>query len=338
MRAGTGWIAALTLGVALSVTVRATGEAQQPAPQPAQPPVIEGHGGPPPPGAQAPAAPQTPRPAGPGGAGAGAQQPRPGRFPAQQRGAFDPAVVERGRGIYASTCAPCHGLDARGGQLGGPNLLRSQLVLNDKNGELISPVIKNGRPGNGGPAMPPMPLPDADIVAVATYIHSLQAQIGGQGNPPPGEEVELNILVGNAKAGESYFTAKCASCHSATGDLKGIAARVSEPKALQNLWVSGGRAVARGGGAARPAGAPPRAVTQATVTLPSGEKVTGPLVRYDDFLITLTTADGALRTFRRNGDVPKVEIVDPLEGHRTLLGVLSDADMHNVTAYLVTLK
>src|SRR5688500_3140504 len=201
MRAGTGWVAALTLGVALTVTVRATGEAQQQPAQPAQPPVIEGHGGPTPPGTAAPQAPQTPRPGGPG-----AQQPqRPGRFPAQQRGAFDPAVVERGRGIYASTCAPCHGLDARGGQLGGPNLLRSQLVLNDKNGELISPVVKNGRPGNGGPAMPPMALPDADIVAAATFIHSLQAKIGGQGDPPPGEEVPLNILVGNAKAGESYF-------------------------------------------------------------------------------------------------------------------------------------
>ena len=330
MRAGTGWVAALTLGVALTVTVRATGEAQQQPAPPAQPPVIEGHGGPTPPGAQAP---QAPRPAGPG-----AQQPqRPGRFPAQQRGAFDPAVVQRGRGIYASTCAPCHGLDARGGQLGGPNLLRSQLVLNDKNGELISPVVKNGRPGNGGAAMPPMALPDADIVAIATFVHSLQAQIGGPGNPPPGEEVPLNILVGNAKAGESYFAAKCATCHSASGDLKGLAARVTEPKALQNLWVSGGRAIARGGGAARPAGAPPRAVTQATITLPSGEKVTGPLVRHDDFLITVSTAEGP-RTFRRNGDVPKVEIVDPLEGHRALLGVLTDADMHNVTAYLVTLK
>jgi cytochrome c oxidase cbb3-type subunit 3 len=317
MRAGTGWVAALTLGVALTVTVRATGEAQQQPAQPAQPPVIEGHGGPTPPGTPAP---QTPRPG-----GAGAQQPpRPGRFPAQQRGAFDPAVVERGRGVYASTCAPCHGLDARGGQLGGPNLLRSQLVLNDKNGELISPVVKNGRPGNGGPAMPPMALPDADIAAAATFLHSLQAKIGGQGDPPPGEEVPLNILVGNAKAGESYFAAKCATCHSASGDLKGLATRVAEPKALQNLWVSGGRAAARG-------------VTQATVTLPSGEKVTGPLVRYDDFLITVTTAEGP-RTFRRTGDVPKVEIVDPLEGHRTLLGVLTDADMHNVTAYLVTLK
>ena len=337
MRAGSGWIAALALGVALSVTVRAAVQPppQQPAqPQaPTQPPPIEGHGGPPPPGAPAPQTPPAPAPG-----GQDAQQPRPGRFPAQQRGALDPAVVERGRGIYASTCAPCHGMDARGGQLGGPNLLRSQLVLNDKSGELISPVVKNGRPGTGGPAMPPMPLPDADIQAVATFIHSLQAQIGGQGDPPPGEEKELNIVVGNAKAGESYFAQRCASCHSATGDLRGIASRVAEPKTLQNLWVSGGRAVGRGGGGTRPAGGPPRAVATATVTLPSGEKVSGPLVRLDDFLVTITQADGMPRTFRRTGDVPKIEVTDPLEGHRDLLGILTDADMHNVTAYLVTLK
>lgn len=325
MKAGTAWVAAAALGVALSVTVRATSEApQQP---PAQPPVIEGHGGPPAPGAPAPQAPApAPRPGGPGQGG--------GRFPAQQRPKGDPDVIQRGRGIFAGACGPCHGADARGGQLGGPNLLRSELALNDKAGELMFPVIRNGRPGT---QMIPSPLPDADVRAVIAFVHDLQAQIGGQGNPPPGQEVELDILVGNAKAGEAYFAAKCASCHSPTGDLKGIATRAGQPKALQNLWVSGGRAVARGGGGARPVGAP-RAVTTATVTLASGEKVSGTLLRLDDFLVTIAQADGAQRTFRRAGDVPKVEITDPLEGHRALLGTLTDADMHNVTAYLVTLK
>jgi cytochrome c oxidase cbb3-type subunit 3 len=317
--------------VALSVTVRAASEAAQ---QPAQPPVIEGHGGPPAPGA---AAPQTPTPAprpggqvGPGGPGQGA-----GRFPAQQRPKSDPDVVQRGRGIFAGACGPCHGADARGGQLGGPNLLRSELALNDKAGELMMPVIKNGRPGT---TMVASPLPDADIRAVIAFVHDLQSKIGGQGNPPPGDEVELNILVGDAKAGEAYFSQKCAACHGASGDLKGIATRVSQPKALQNLWVSGGRAIARGGGGMRPAGGAPRAVTTATITLPSGEKTTGTLLRLDDFTVTIVMADGSQRTFRRNGDVPTVVVADPLEGHRALLTTLTDADMHNVTAYLVTLK
>jgi cytochrome c oxidase cbb3-type subunit 3 len=333
MRAGSGWIAAMALAVALSVTVRVMGQAPQ---QPAQPPVIEGHGGPPPPGTPAPpppGTPQTPRPVPGGQGGPGGGQ---GRFPAQQRPKGDPDVIQRGRGIFAGSCGPCHGADARGGQLGGPNLLRSELALNDKAGELMFPVIKNGRPGT---TMPPSPLPDEDIRAVIAFVHDLQGQIGGQGNPPPGQEVELDILVGDAKAGEAYFAARCASCHSPSADLKGIAARVTQPKALQNLWVSGGRAVARGGGGMRPAGpgGAPRAVTTATITLPSGEQVSGTLLRLDDFMVTVSQGDGSQRSVRRTRDT-KVEIKDPLVGHRELLTVLTDTDMHNVTAYLVTLK
>src|SRR6186997_2874756 len=159
MRAGSAWVAAAALGVALSVTVRATSEGPQQAPaQPPQPPVIEGHGGPPPPGQPAPATPQAPGPgpAGPGGQGGG-------RFPAQQRPKEDPELVQRGRGVFAGACGPCHGADARGGQLGGPNLLRSELALNDKAGELMFPVIKNGRPGT---TMVATALPDPEIRAV----------------------------------------------------------------------------------------------------------------------------------------------------------------------------
>jgi cytochrome c oxidase cbb3-type subunit 3 len=334
MRVESAWVAAAAIGVALSVSVRAT---EGPHQAPAQPPVIEGHGGPPPAGAPAPQAPATtpaPRPAGgpggPGGPGGGQ-----GRFPAQQRPKGNPDVIQRGRGIFAGACGPCHGADARGGQLGGPNLLRSELALNDKAGELLYPVIKNGRPGT---QMVASPLPDEDIRAVIAFVHDLQSKIGGQGNPPPGEEVKLDILVGDAKAGAAYFTAKCASCHSATGDLAGLATRYADPKQLQNVWVSGGRAIARGGGVMRPAGGTPRAFTTATVTLPSGEKAAGRLLRIDDFSVTIAQADGSPRTYRRNGDTPKVEIADPLEGHIALLRVLTDADMHNVTAYLVTLK
>lgn len=197
------------------------------------------------------------------------------------------------------------------------------------------PVIKKGRPGT---AMPPSPLSDEDINAVIAFLHDLQSRIGAQGNPPPGEEQELDIVVGNAKAGEAYFAEKCAACHSATGDMKAFATRVTSPKALQNLWVSGGRAIIFGGGGDAPPTGPPRAVTTATITLPSGERVSGRLLRIDDFMVTVAQPDGTQRTFRRNGDVPNVEIQDPQAGHRELLKVLTNADMHNVTAYLVTLK
>ncbi len=104
-------------------------------------------------------------------------------FLQQQRPPGDPAVIERGRALYSVTCSACHGVDARGGQLGGPNLLRSQLVLADEDGEAIVPVIQNGRPEKG---MPPMAtINAADAKALATFLHSLLAAAGRQGSPPP---------------------------------------------------------------------------------------------------------------------------------------------------------
>src|SRR5205814_8675670 len=112
-------------------------------------------------------------------------------FPAQQRPPADPAVLARGKGLFDVTCAVCHGADLRGGQLGGVNLLRSQLVLSDLAGELILPVVHAGRPEKG---MPPMPMPDEDVKAVAEYLHSVAALSPRQGMPPPGATLpELNV-------------------------------------------------------------------------------------------------------------------------------------------------
>ena len=262
----------------------------------------------------------------------------PGVFPAQQRPPGDPAVIARGRTLYGLSCSFCHGPDLRGGQLNGPNLLRSQLVLGDQAGELILPIVRGARAEKG---MPPIPMPDEDVKAVAEYIHSVAALSPRQGMPPPGETpVVLDVLVGDAAAGRTYFEARCATCHSATGDMQGIAARIPDPKALQNLWVSGGAAGGRGrsaGGRGAASNAPNPRVVTATVTLP-GEKVEGRLLRIDDFLVTLVQEDGTIRSIRRNGALPKVEVRDPLEPHRMLLSVYTDKDMHDVTAYLATLK
>jgi cytochrome c oxidase cbb3-type subunit 3 len=274
------------------------------------------------------AAPQQPDPA---GRGRGRGNPQ-ATFPAQQRPPGDPALIERGRTIYSTTCTACHGADLRGGQLGGPNLLRSQLMLTDQQGELLLPIIKGARAEKG---MPPLPLAEDDVKAVAEYIHSVLALSERQGRPPRSDAPPPNVLVGDASAGQAYFTAKCASCHSPTGDLQGIGARFPDAKTLQNFWVAGGRG-GRGGG--RSGDAPNRRTPTAIVTLPSGEKVDGRLVDYDDFLVTLATADGSIRSFRREGDRPKVEIKDPMEPHRALLAVYTDKDIHDVTAYLVTVK
>jgi cytochrome c oxidase cbb3-type subunit 3 len=296
---------------ALTVVVSYAGAPQTPPAQttPAQPP------------------PQQPPPQGRGQGRGG----RPAVFPAQQRPPGDPALIERGKTIYSVTCSACHGVDLRGGQLGGPNLLRSQLMLNDQQGELLLPVIRGSRAEKG---MPPLQMAEDDVKAVAEFIHSVQAQSRGQGAPPGSDAPPPDPVVGDAAAGRQYFAAKCSTCHSATGDLQGIAARVPDPRALQNLWVSGGGGR---GGRGRGAASAPKP-TLAIVTLQSGEKVQGELLRYDDFIVTMRLEDGTIRSVRRDGDLPKLELRDPLEGHKALLTTYTDKDMHDVTAYLVTLK
>jgi cytochrome c oxidase cbb3-type subunit 3 len=269
-----------------------------------------------------------------GGRGRGAQG-----FPAQQRSLAAPEVIERGGTLYGINCRLCHGPDLRGGDMGGVNLLRSPLVLNDQNGELIFPVVRDGRNRPGQPVMPPLPLKEEDVQAIAAYIHSVAARMAGQGGPPPSEEpVVLNILVGNAAAGQKYFDANCAACHSAPGDMQGVATRYATPMALQNAWVSGGAGGGRGGRGADPALARERKPVTVTVTAADGQRYEGRLDRIDDFYVSLIQADGTLKTFRRNGNVPAVQITDPLDGHKKFWVKITDKDIHDVTAYLVTLK
>jgi len=254
-----------------------------------------------------------------GGRGAPAT-PRVPAFP--QRAPADPAMLERVKASYVVNFNFCHGSDGRGGE-GGPNLLRSQLVLDDQNGELIAPVVQNGRPDQG---MPSFKMTNAQVAEIAAYIHSFKV-LGSDASrmTPP------TVVVGDAKAGEAYFKTKCAACHSVTGDLKGIGSKIADAKLLQNAFLMPGGG---GRGAAAPVKVPP---TTVTVTI-GGKKTEGTLVMIDDFVVTLTESDGTQRSFRRDGDVPKVEIHDPLLPHRNLLPTYADKDIHNLTAYLVTVK
>ncbi|MCY4024990.1 MAG: c-type cytochrome [Acidobacteria bacterium] len=262
-----------------------------------------------------------------GEAGQAAQdERRQAPYDAQQRPPGDPARIARGQALYGIHCRGCHGIDLRGGDLGGPNLLRSQLVLRDRQGELIWPVLRDGQSTPGVSSMPAQSLSETDAAAVAEFIHSILATSTRQGGPPAGPEIELDIVVGDADEGRAYFEATCASCHAADGDLAGIARRIPDAKTLQNTWVRG-----RQGGAPRPP-------VRVTVTEASGALTEGRLERLDDFLVALTTDDGRRRSFRRKGGTPRVEIADPMARHTELLGVYSDTDIHNVTAYLVTLQ
>ena len=145
--------------------------------------------------------------------------------------------------------------------MGGPNILRSQLVRSDEDGELIMPVIQGGRPG-----MPAIAMSPQDMKAVAAYLRSVTTAVGRQGTPPSVGVAPLTILVGDAKAGQAYFAAKCGNCHSPTGNLRGIGARIPDAKTLQDTWVLGG---ARPGRGAPAGGASSARTVTAAVTMPS---------------------------------------------------------------------
>ena len=265
--------------------------------------------------------PQQPPGGGRGGRGGAITSPR-NAYPDRPPG--DPAAIERGKALYGVNCQFCHGADTRGGD-SGPSLLRSGLVLDDQNGELIAPVIQNGRTDRG---MPKFQFTREQVADVAAFIHTFKAAGYDESRVKP-----PSILVGDARAGQAFFNTKCASCHSPTGDLRGFASRMTDERMLQQTWLMPGSGAGRGG--------PPPGTLKpitVTVTLASGEKVEGRLDRIDDFGVSLTTADGTHRSFRTAGDTPKVDIHDPLQPHRDLLSVYTDADIHNVTAYLVTLK
>jgi mono/diheme cytochrome c family protein len=235
-----------------------------------------------------------------------------------------PEAVDRGGQVFVAKCAVCHGATAKGTSR-GPDLIRSVLLLDDEKGILVSPVIRNGRPDKG---MPKLNLTEDQISDVIAWLHVQTYAVDHRNT-----FVFLDVVTGDPKKGEAYFNGSggCAGCHSATGDLKGIAGKY-DPHELQGRWLqprSFGRGRGGGGGSS--------AIT-VTVTLPLGQTYNGTLDRIDDFNVSLHDSNGDFHSFDRDGAMPKVEIHDPLKPHTDLLRKYTDADIHNVTAYLVTLK
>jgi cytochrome c oxidase cbb3-type subunit 3 len=256
-------------------------------------------------------------------AGNGAAPARPGGR--AQTSGQDPAAADRGEKLFASGCGFCHGSTARGGE-GGPDLLRSVVVLDDVKGNLIRPVIRTGIQGTAMPAF--ANLTDAEVSDIVAWLHVQTFSVGNRGSYRI-----ANIVTGDPKAGEVYFNGEggCNKCHSPSGDLAGVGKRY-DPQTLQSRFLMprprGGR------GAVATAGKP----VQATVILADGRSISGALTYIDDFDVSLRDVSGDLHTFARSGDTPKVELRDPYQAHEELLRKYTDADMHNLTAYLVTLK
>jgi cytochrome c oxidase cbb3-type subunit 3 len=228
---------------------------------------------------------------------------------------YTPEQIRNGQNRFASQCGLCHARDAFGSDT-GPDLSRSLVVAQDNRGDKIGPLVKAGRVDKG---MPAFDLNEADMIAVVAYIHDQKAKMDAQGGGR--RQVDVTQLVkGNAEAGKKYFDANCASCHSATGDLQGVGMR------YQGLPLM-----------TRMLNPPARGYTpKATIVVSPQETVTGNIVSQDEFQITVTDAAGMRRNFATNA--VKLTVENKLNAHFEQLGKYKDTDMHDVFAYLQSLK
>ena len=241
--------------------------------------------------------------------------------PTQPRAAksYPPQLVEQGGALFRQDCSFCHGRDATGGE-SGPDLTRSRLVATDVDGNKIGPVVRNGRPDKG---MPPFARSDEQIASLVAFIHaqlqSAQAAGGRRSGGRKGVDAE-DLETGNAEAGKQYFNGAggCANCHSPTGDLAGIASRFRGLELEERMLY------------------PRRAKATVTVTLSSGQEISGTLAYLDEFTVGLLNADGIYQSWRTR-DV-KYKVNAPAEAHVDLFSKYTDADVHNLMAYLETLR
>jgi mono/diheme cytochrome c family protein len=242
---------------------------------------------------------------------------------AADRHRVDPAGALRGQKIYATECVTCHGASARGTERGS-NLIRSTRILRDRYGSALGPYLKAGHPMQTGSAAS---LTDEQITDISHFIWD---RINNTLRGSPDFDVK-DVLTGDAAAGRAYFNGEgqCAKCHSPTGDLAGYGKRFA-PVDIQQRFVfpfAGGRGR---GGAARPQ-------ITVTVTIPGSAAVSGTLVSMDDFHVALRDTNGEYRSWARTAVMTIVKN-DPFAPHVALLDRLTDKAMHDVVAYLESLK
>ena len=205
--------------------------------------------------------------------------------------------------------------DAGGGET-GPSLVDSELVKRDKTGAEIAAVIRNGRPEKG---MPKFDLSETAMAGVVAFINNAQATNSSNGKRRG--VLPADLRTGDAALGKQYFETqgRCATCHSATGDLAHVGARLIGLKLEQRMLY------------------PDHSKAKATVTLPGGKSFSGEIAYNDEFTIAIRDAEGRYRSWPK---VPalKIKMDAPAEAHAELLSKYTDADIHNLMAYLQALK
>lgn len=233
---------------------------------------------------------------------------------------YPASLIQQGAALFRQDCSFCHGRDATGGE-SGPDLTRSKLVAADVNGDKIGSVVRSGRPDKG---MPPFDRTDQQIASLVAFIRTqqkaAQAQGGRRGNGGRKGVSPEDLQTGNVEAGKKYFEGAggCATCHSPTGDLAGIASR-SKGLELEEQMLY-----------------PRHAKSKVIVTLASGQEVSGTLAYLDEFTVGLTNSEGVYQSWRTR-DV-RYKLDAPVEAHVDLFSKYTDDDVHNLMAYLQTLK
>jgi cytochrome c oxidase cbb3-type subunit 3 len=229
--------------------------------------------------------------------------------------AINAAVIENGQSVFQQNCAFCHGRDAAGGE-SGPDLTRSKLVADDVAGDKISDVVRNGRIEKG---MPKFNLSETDLTATVAFIHSQQTKYMSQSGKRRGVEV-ADLQTGNVEEGKKYFNGAggCSSCHSPTGNLAGIATKYQGLQLEQRMLY-------------------PRDVkSKATITLPSGETIEGTVAYMDEFTLAIRDSTNTYRSWPLS--TIKYTVTAPLAAHVELFSKYTDADIHNLMAYIQTLR
>ena len=233
---------------------------------------------------------------------------------------YPASLVQQGGALFRQDCSFCHGRDATGGE-SGPDLTRSRLVAADVSGDKIGAVVRNGRPDKG---MPPFDRSDQQIASLVAFIHTQQqASLGISGRERGGGRKGVDpadLQTGNVDAGKQYFEGAggCAKCHSPTGDLAGIASRYKGLELEERMLY------------------PKHAKSKVTVTLSSGQEISGTLAYLDEFTVGLLNTSGSYQSWRTR-DV-RYQVDAPVEAHVELFSKYTDDDVHNLMAYLQTLR
>jgi cytochrome c oxidase cbb3-type subunit 3 len=231
------------------------------------------------------------------------------------RKSYPPALVESGSALFRQDCSFCHGRDAGGGE-SGPDLTRSKLVTTDVGGDKIGAVVSNGRAEKG---MPRFAFSDQQIASLMAFIHTQQNTALTKKGGRKGVDAS-DLQTGNAEAGKQYFDGAggCATCHSPTGDLAGIASRYKGLELEEQMLF------------------PKHPKSKVTVTLASGHTIKGTLEYLDEFTVGLIDPTGWYRSWRTGDVLYKVDA--PVNAHVELFTKYTDADIHDLMAYLQTLR